>query len=252
MKKLHSCHLIFTLLVTSLFGIVSCDSDTTAGPQQEESNPVSLKKSHPQPGNPNNPHDEAGRLHTELSEAYYETGDSDSTVSEVVTAVQKLADSSSSFNALTSPDYHPVSVAEVQHLLDHPTTSVAVAISASSMSDAAQLSLLNFVNSYLLLFDHEQSADVLYQTCIAYEDSVLKAPSMTATDKRIVLTTISIARHSTYKARKKPKKNTDPDWTIFVGNIAAGIEGAEYGTAEAVVKALATGIVQNRQAGKRE
>ena len=246
MKKLHSCLLIFTFLVTSLFGLVSCDSDTTAVLQHEESNPISLKKSHSLPGNPNNPYDEAGRLHTELSEAYYETGDSDSTVAEVVTAVQKLADSSSSFNSIKNPDYHDVSATDVQDLLDHPTTSVAAAISASSLSDVAQLGLLNFVNSYLLLFDHEQSIDVLYQTCIAYEDSVLKAPSLTATDKRIVLTTISIARHSTYKARKKPKKNTDPDWTIFVGNIAAGIEGAEYGTAEAVVKALATGIVQNR------
>lgn len=245
MKNIHRYLILFTFFGASLFGLASCDSDATAA-QAEENAIFSSKVSNPLPGNNNNPYDEAGWLHTELFEAYYETGDSGGTVSEVVTAVEKLANSSNSFNAVKNPDYNPVSAIEVQHLLDHPTTCVADAIVTSSMTVPAQLSLQNFVNSYLLLSTHEDNADVLYEYVIEYESIVLKALLLTETDKRILLTATSIVRHSTYKARKKPKKNTDPDWTIFVGNITAAIEGAEDGSAEAVMKAIVTGIVQNR------
>lgn len=245
MKNIHRYLILFTFFSASLFGLASCDSDATAA-QAEENTIFSSRKSNLLPGNNDNPYDDAGWLHTELYEAYYETGNTGGTVSEVVTEVQKLADSNSSFNAIKNPDYNPVSAIEVQHLLDHPTTCVADAIAASSMTVPAQLSLQNFVNSYLLFYANQDSADVLYEYVIEYESLVLKALLLTETDKRILLTTTSIARHSTYQARKKPKKNTDPDWTIFVGNITAAIEGAEDGSAEAVMKALVTGIVQNR------
>lgn len=244
MKNIHQYLVLFAFLSFGIFGLLSCDSDT-ATIQVEDKTNFSLKNSDVLPGNINNPYDEAGWLHTELSKAYYEALPSDSSVSEVVAAVEKLASSNSSFNAVMSPDYHPVSISEVEHLLDHPTTCLADAITASSMTVPAQLSLLSFVNSYLLLSANEDNADVLYETIVAYESLVLKALLFTETDRRILLTTTSIARYSTYEAKKKPKKNTDPDWTIFVGNITAALEGAEYGTAEAVMKGLVTGIVQN-------
>lgn len=54
-----------------------------------------------------------------------------------------------------------------------------------------------------------------------------------------------MARHSAYMARKKPKKNTDPDWTILVVNIVAAADGAENGMAKSVTEGLVGGITSN-------
>lgn len=113
------------------------------------------------------------------------------------------------------------------------------------MSAAAKSSLTDFVNSFIVLFDNEYNCEVLYQAVVDYETIVLKDSLLTAKDKRIILTTTSIARHSAYLARKKPKKNTDPDWTILVVNIVAAADGAEYGLAESVTEGLVAGIASN-------
>ena len=94
-------------------------------------------------------------------------------------------------------------------------------------------------------FPTELNGDVLSDFVIKYENAVIANPAFTTNDKKVMLITTSIARHSTYMARKKPKKNTDPDWIIFVGNIIAGTEGSEDGAAKAVTMALVTGIAQN-------
>jgi hypothetical protein len=107
------------------------------------------------------------------------------------------------------------------------------------------LSLTAFITSFELCFHAGYESDDLYEKVIDYETTVLQNSGFTANDKRVILTTTSITRHSSYLARKKPKKNTDPDWTILIGNIVAAVDGAEDGAANAVVAALVAGIAQN-------
>ena len=60
------------------------------------------------------------------------------------------------------------------------------------------------------------------------------------------MTSTSILRFSAYRAKKKPKKNTDPDWLIWVTHVYGAEEGAEENEAKAIVTALVTGIVSNK------
>ena len=85
----------------------------------------------------------------------------------------------------------------------------------------------------------------MYNAVIKYEYTVINNGLITGNDKRIILTTTSILRYSSYRAKKKPKKSTDPDWLISVGHAFGTEEGAEENTAKAIVEGLVTGIVSN-------
>lgn len=237
MKTIYSCLFILTFFI-------SCDtaSDTTAATtNKEQFNRIANEL----PGNAANPYDAAGWIHNALFESYYENASNAKTVSAIISRVEALANTNANFISIKTPSYHPVSVERVQYLLDHPKTCLSDIISNSTLSAEAQLSLTTFINSLITTFDSESNCDELYQFVSEYEKGILNTTLLTARDKQIILITTSIARHSTYLAKKKPKKNTDPDWTILVGHVIAAADGAEYGSAESVTMGLVTGIAQN-------
>ncbi|NMH24247.1 hypothetical protein [Flavobacterium solisilvae] len=244
MKNIHSCTLIIAFFVMMSTGLVSCssDNDTT---NSENANTLSAKLITTLPGNYANPYDEVGWLYNELFDTYYTNANLGGSVSQIITKVQSIADASSSFNSIKGSHYHNVSNTRVSYFLEHPTTCVNDVISASSMSTTGKSNLTNFINSFIIFLENENDCDVIYDKVVAYESGVLLNAALTETDKRIILTTTSITRHSAFRARKKPKKNTDPDWDIFIGNIIASTEGAEFGSAEAATMSLVTGIAQN-------
>ena len=244
MKNIHSCTLIIAFFIMMTSGLISCSSDIETT-NSENVNAISAKRVTTLPGNDANPHDEVGWLYNELFDTYYTNGNLGDSVSQIATQVQTIADANTSFNLIKGSPYHNVSSTRVQYLLEHPTTCVSNVISASSMSTGGKSSLTNFINQFIPFLDAESDCDVIYQKLVAYENEVLLNTALTETDKRIIFTTTSVIRHSAYRARKKPKKNTDPDWDIFIGNIIASTEGAQYGSAEAATMALVTGIAQN-------
>lgn len=244
MKNIHSCILIIALFIIMTSGLISCSSDIETT-NSENVNAISAKRVTTLQGNDANPHDEVGWLYNELFDTYYTNGNLGGTVSQIATQVQTIADANMSFNLIKGSPYHNVSSTRVQYLLEHPTTCVNDVISASSMSIAGKSSLTSFINFFIVFLSTESNCDIIYQKVVAYENEVLNNIGLTETDKRIILTTTSVTRHLAYRANKKPKKNTDPDWTVLIGNIVASTEGAEYGSAEAATMALVTGIAQN-------
>lgn len=244
MKNIHSCTLLIAFFIMMGTGLVSCspDNETT---NSGNLTTFAAKRIISLPENEVNPYDEAGLLYNELFDTYYTNGNLGGTVTQIITQVQSIADANSNFNLIKDFPYHNVSSTRVQYLLEHPTTCVNDVISASSMSTGGKTSLTTFINFFIPFLDAESDCDVIYQKLVAYENEVLLNATLTDTDKRIILTTTSVTRHLTYRANKKPKKNTDPDWTVLIGNIIASTEGAEYGSAEAATMALVTGIAQN-------
>lgn len=237
MKKLSSCLLILTFFI-------SCDNASDITPDiknPNQSNRIATEL----PGNAANPYDEAGWVHNALFESYYEIGSKPTTVSGIISKVQALADANSNFIGIKTSAYKPISANDVQYLLDHKNTCITDVISASSLTTKAKLSLITFINSLIVVFDTETNCDMLYKFVADYEKEILNDSLLTVKDKQIMLITTSIARHTTYLAKKKPKKNTDPDWTILVGHVMAAAEGAEEDSAKAVTLALVTGIAQN-------
>ena len=234
MKKVYSCLFIFIFLI-------SCNTEPLSSP---DTNGSSSKESEVVPYNSNNPYESAGRLHDELFETYYEDQGLPTSITAICSRVETIAGENALFISLKDA-YQPITPAKVEYIVQHRETCTAGIIEGSSLSSAAKVSLLAFVNAMVQQFDTGYTGEQLYAYAAAYESSILSSTSLTSNDKRIILITASIARHSAFLARKKPKKNTDPDWTILVGNIIAGTEGAEEGCAKAVTMALATGIATN-------
>lgn len=238
MKTLYSC-----LIILAFF--ISCDNASDITEAATTSSELFSRTATELPGNAANPYDDAGWIHNEIFESYYESGNKPTTLSGIITKVETLADANTGFQSLKTTSYHPVSVTRIQYLLDHKNTCVAEVLSASSMSSRAKLSFSSFINSLDVVFDTETNCDVLYQFVVDYEKEILNDTLLTAKDKQIILTTTSIARHSAYLAKKKPKKNTDPDWTILIVNVIGAVDGAEFGTAESLVEGLVCGIATN-------
>lgn len=244
MKKNISFTIVTLSIVISLFGLLSCNSDNDMTNTRQTSQ-MAFRITDSMPGNNQNPYDEVGWLHNELLGIYY-TGDTlANSVADITAKIETIAESNEDFKTLQGTSYHSISMERVRYILDHQNTCVSDIISGSSMTSPAKTSLISFVNSVISLSETETDTATFYDYIVNYESDILNNTLLSQTDKRILLITSSIARHTTYLYAKRPKKNTDPDWHVLVGNIIAATDGAEYGSAEAVVLALVTGIAQN-------
>lgn len=115
------------------------------------------------------------------------------------------------------------------------------------MSVEGKASIAIFIDSMLLLSKKEDDYASFYAFVCDYENSTTTDSQLTAEDKRIILTTTSIVRHSVHKPKKKkkPKKNTDMDWTIWIANAVGGTHGANTDMFDAILTAATAGIAQN-------
>lgn len=238
MKTFYLCLFILTFFI-------SCTSDSKITSQGHADKAISNRNATELPGNIENPYDEVGWVHNELFESYYASGSAPTTVAGIVAKVEALADANSNFRAIKTITYRSVSAERIQYILDHKATCVTDVISNSSLTADAKLSLTAFINSFLVTFQTESNCDVLYNYVATYEKGIVNNPTLTLRDKQIILITTSITRHTAYLAKKKPKKNTDPDWTVLIGHIVAAVDGAEYGLAESAIEGLVAGIAQN-------
>ncbi|RKS03087.1 hypothetical protein [Flavobacterium sp. 102] len=194
-----------------------------------------------------NPYDDAGQIHHELLLTYYYADFQPLTFNGIVTTTTTIANSNASFNALTKDTPYVLTAEDrVLYILTHVDSCMTDIIDASLDTPSAKVSLADFTDSFFFLYQYEEDYSVIYDFVAAYESDVLKDTLWTEKDKRVILTTTSIARHTAYAKKKKPKKNKDPEWQYLVGNIAAAIDGADEGVEEAVMRGLITGIVENR------
>ena len=195
------------------------------------------------PLNKNNPYDAAGQLQNELLEVYF-TGDTlSSSVADIASKVDSLARLNKNFVALGS-NYKFKSFDRVNYIISHADSCSTTIIVNSLDTFSAKKSLLDFTDSLLSLCEREDDYAFIYDSIVGYEASVLKNDLFSERDKRVLLTTTSIARHSVYLRKKKPKKNMDPIWDFVVTNIAASSDGATIGLQESVMRALIVGIAR--------
>ena len=239
MKTLSSCFFILTLCI-------SCDNETPSSTPLSSTAIMGRNTVNELPGNSANPYDAAGWITNELFESYYENPIKPTSISSIISSVETLAAANTNFKAIATASYHTVSSERIQTLLNLKDDSISNVISNSSLSTAAKTSLITFITSFLDQFATESNGEVLYNSVVAYENTIAKSPTFTSNDKSILYLTTSIIRHSSYLAKKKPKKNTDPDWTILILHIAASADGAEYGMAESITEGLAAGIASNQ------
>ncbi|WP_162127490.1 hypothetical protein [Flavobacterium phycosphaerae] len=236
MKNLYSCLLILTFFA-------SCTNEENS--QQETSSAILMKGSGTLPSNNANPHDNAGRIYDAIFDAYYDGSNRPKDAASVITQVETLANANTSFVSLDAIG-SPLEPERIQYLAEKRSVDIGAIIGASNLSPIAKTSFSNFLITMVTLYEAEMDAAKIANAVIKYEETVIGNTLFSEKDERVILTSTSILRFSAYRAKKKPKKNTDPDWLIWVTHVYGAEEGAEENEAKAIVAALVTGIVSNK------
>lgn len=192
------------------------------------------------PENPANVYDYAGKLHNDLLETYLAGNYQYSTIAQISEQVHAIAAGSSDVVLLNLEPNLSDNFEEIQEIINNPEAKLEEAITNSSMTNAAKISLSSFMNAALLWKNEEYGA--IYESIISYESAVMTNTNFSDEDKRIILTTSSIARYSLYYDKQPPY---DEDWGTSVGNRVGGVSGAIDNSFTAISRSLIIGIMIN-------
>jgi hypothetical protein len=197
------------------------------------------------PRNSDNSFDLAGILHNEIAIKYYDRSSFPTTTSGIAMLIDSLANLRTDFLAIKGANYQGVPVQRIDYLIQHRDSCIDRALQTTLISARAQLKLRIFVNDLENLVQDDKDYSVIYSFITLFESKVISDTLLSAKDKEVVLTTTSIARHSAFLKKKKPKRPRDPDWDWLTANVMSGTDGAAEGTAEAVTMAVVAGIADN-------
>ncbi|WP_298152253.1 hypothetical protein [Flavobacterium sp.] len=248
MKNLCSCLLVLILLnsCSDDTGTNATDNQSAVTTQPEAASTIAHRLAGEMPANSDNAYDMAGKVYNEIFYSYYDGSSLPIGLTAIRDRVNLVSNLNPRFIACKGSLYRGVQLSKVQSILNNPLTCINDILIGTGMSIPARVSLSTFTTGILSLTAKTEDYATIYDSICNYEAAVLADPLLTAKDKKVILITTSIARHSIYCAKKKPKKNTDPDWTIFIGNIIGGTYGGDNDVAEAIETALVTGIAQNQ------
>lgn len=226
MKRISLC-----ILFTSIT-MISCTNDETTQPERAQ-RPIEQSM---------NPYEITGRLHAELSEEFILGGFPIVTTQDVLTQVELLANSKSEFVSV-KPATYSVNAQRIVYLLEERPGRIGEIIAMSPLSWKAKISLTNYINT--LVWNHEQAKtpDEIITFINEYESSILSDASFTETDRRILLTTVSICR-SSYDMQRRKVKRRDRDWELSIGNFLTSA-GSGNG-AEAITMSVVAGLLTNK------
>lgn len=246
MKKICSCLLILTYF-TSCDDIDTNVIDTPDTISAGTNHPTPLLRGIAEmPANSDNPYENVGRIYDAVLTECYASGSNPIGVSAISDKVRYAANNMPGFNALKGTTYHDVQQERVSYIIDHPFTCIADIANASGLSATGKSTLTLYINAILIANAKETEFKPIYDYTCDFETSVLANAALNVKDKRVILIVTSIARYSICKAKKRPKKNTDPDWTILIANLTGAAYGADFDMAEAVTTAIVCGIAQNQ------
>lgn len=224
-------------LLTSL--LVSCTNENmdeaeivTTGPNNGQTTKLSQNLS---PENPANPYDIAGKIHNDILDVYLSGNYSASTTAEIAQKVDSIAALNTDF--VNSGTNLPINFTEIQAIIDAPQAQLQQEITTAPMTNNAKICLSNFMDSFALWEADEYA--VTHQSIIYWENSVINNPQFNTEEKRIILTTSSIARHSLYYARERK----DKDWETSVGNRAGAVQGAVDNCCTAINRSIVAGLL---------
>lgn len=229
--------------------LLSCTTDdtfvaNTAPSLREVWHPISYRigTNDTLPANPANPYDLAGVLHLSLLSDYAATLQKPSDLAALQSLIATIANNNPDYQSIAPVVPVPISSLRLSELASGEYLFLSEILMTPTMSALGKTRLDSFAHALLEQYEDEAAYSVLHNLIVLYESEVLRDSTLTAADKRILLTTSSIARFSAYAARKRPKKNTDPDWDLLIANLAGAGEGASHDTGTAVLMALTAGI----------
>ena len=229
----------YVILITTIL-LSSCNDDSYNPEISTAENTNYLMREADDPSNSANAFDIAGQLHIELTEGYLLTSPKAIPLGNTIAAVELIANLNPTFLSLRPYDYVSPTAIRIEHIL----TNGNAAINNLAISAPAKTGLTHFIDTLMVHQESNTDFAVVYSYIINYEASVMLNNSYNEMDKRVLLTTSSIARHAMHFARKR-KKPRDRDWDISWGSIVAGGSGTEESMSKAVVMSAVAGIDLN-------
>ncbi|MCD0474055.1 hypothetical protein LPB87_06570 [Flavobacterium sp. EDS] len=188
------------------------------------------------PDNNTNPYDSAGRLHNEILEIYLATSSGNTLIEDIMAQIQ-LIGLSNTFNIVQDCSA-PTSINIINTILINPQSSGSAIIENSVLTVPAKAKIATLLNSLALIKTNPY--EDIYEFITTYESEILLNDLLNNEDRRVILTTASIARYSIYYEKKK-----DRDWDSSAGNHIGGLVGALDINLSPVIMALVAGIAQN-------
>lgn len=224
MKKIYLC--LNTLICLSF--LVTLDSCTTDATNLSSATPKSLgtdkqistfnvRNRGTMPANRENPYDKDWRISTELSQDYSAENSLDVSNGPIV-------HSPIAINNLRGADYDPKLSGKFSYSISNNRTNLFEIIATSNMNATGKFILSDFIRSVQSVSMKEHRYVVLYDFVVKFERDILSNPLLAETDKKIILTSSSIVRYSTYAAREESVVAIDPDWTKLIAHIINGTQ----------------------------
>lgn len=223
---------------------ISCSSDQE-NKQVSATKKTMLKTGATNPENPLNPYDLAGRAHSEILDAYFDTAALPETLEQVIARIGLVSLSNNTLQEFSATPGSLISTARAQYILTQPQNAIPSIFNQVACSERARNSFKNFSESLVSLCATEQNYNVIYKYISDYEALILNDALLTEADKKLILTSTSIARYAASKKRR-PKRNMDTDWEINIFHVAGSIEGYTQSPATAVTTSLCLGIAANK------
>lgn len=196
--------------------------------------------------NLSNPYDVVGQVYYSLYDTYYSSKHDPSTVEAVVDTLTVMAVQDSVFVSLAPVSYQFTAQTDVVAILSCDTICQDALLTTCFVSASTRNGFKAFLEDYVLLCEGSSDYSSIHNYVVAYENSILTDTLLSLQEKRLLLIATSIARHTAHAKKKKPKKNTDPEWTLLVTNLYGALDGGMRSDADAVIEALAVGILSNK------
>lgn len=224
MKKIYLC--LNTLICLSfLFTLDSCSTDasyvSTDTPRSADANNkinyYNSRKGDIMPANSENPYDSAGRIPTELYDTY-------AAENSIVASDGSIIHAPIAVNSLRGTHFDPILSGKVTFINSDNRTNLFEVIATSNMSSTGKFILSDFIRSFQFLSKKEDRFVLLYDFVVKFERGILTNTLLTEIDKKIILTSSSIVRYSTYAVREESVDAIDPDWTKLIAHIINGTE----------------------------
>ncbi|TRW23633.1 hypothetical protein FMM05_13310 [Flavobacterium zepuense] len=182
-------------------------------------------------GNKSNPIDFAGESYRSTLSEYQSGNYSPDSLAAVINLVNSLTGTVTLTTTAVDDTTETLLTASIQS----PKATLVVILQQSSLSTEAREVLTDFVEGFDSL--KAKPFEEIYPEIVSLENTISGSDSLTATDKNVLLTVTSIARHSLSN-----KCCEDTDWETSVGNIVAATAGALVSTDLAVRYTLITRI----------
>lgn len=243
---------LFYLCILSISFLFSCseasDVEVLNSSQVDlsYSNKLSDSTSLISPFNPANSYDYVGQLHHELYLEYYAQQNDSLSLSRVITKVEALANQNVIFESYFVTPYHFYGVTEVSNLLACDTLCIDTILANSALTIVAKNKMKTFLTDFHFHFEKNIESGPVLEYVFQFENQIMNSKDLLESDKAILLSTTSIARFSVYERKRRPKKNTDPDWDSLITNLLGNIIGSDYGIENGLTSSLICGILSNQ------